>query len=102
MRKLIEKQQEFLITCDNSNCDYKLEYTDENEEYLFLYIDRACPKCGQNLLTREDYMQYQKLIKIVNFINRYFSWITIFYSKNSWNKRKTVSIKVHNGIDIKN
>ena len=100
MRKLIEKQQNSLVTCDNPNCDYTVPYTDATEKYLVLFIDKPCPKCGENLLTMEDYLQHQNLMKVVNFMNRWFSWITIFYSKKAWAKRQSVSVHVHDGVKV--
>lgn len=98
MRKLIEKQQGSLVTCDNPKCDYTVPYTDLTEKYLVLYIDKPCPKCGENLLTMEDYLQHQNLMKYVNFINRWFSWITLFYSKKRLNKSNSVRIHIHDGV----
>lgn len=89
MRKLIEKQQNYLVTCDNPKCGYAVPYTDATEKSLVLFIDKPCPKCGENLLTMEDYLQYQNLMKVVNFMNRWFSWITIFYSKKPYCFEKT-------------
>ena len=100
MRKLIEKQQKSLVICDNPDCDYTVPYTDETEKYLVLFINKPCPKCGENLLTIEDYLQYQKLMNVVNFINRWFSWITIFYPKKACEKRQSVSVHVHNGVKV--
>ena|SRR5690554_4463670 len=100
MRKLIEKQQNSLIVCDNPNCDHTLSYTDETEKYLILFVDEPCPKCGENLLTKKDYLQHQRLMKVINFINRWFSWITIFYSKKALEKRQSISVHVHNGVKI--
>ena len=98
MRKLIEKQQGSLVTCDNPKCDYTVPYTDATEKYLVLYIDKPCPKCGENLLTMEDYLQHQNLMKYVNFINRWFSWITLFYSKKRLNKSNSVRVHIHDGV----
>lgn len=100
MRKLIEKQQCSLVTCDNPKCDYTVPYTDATEKCLVLFIDKPCPKCGENLLTMEDYLRYQNLMKVVNFMNRWFSWITIFYSKKAWEKRQSVSVHVHDGVKV--
>ena len=100
MRKLIEKQQNSLVTCDNPKCDYTVACTDDTEKSLVLFIDKPCPKCGENLLTKEDYLQYQNLIKFVNFMNRWFSWITIFYSKEAWAKRQSISVHVHDGVKV--
>lgn len=99
MRKLIETEQKILVTCDNPNCDYEVPCTDENRDSLRFYINEQCPECGENLLTIEDYLQHQKIMKAVNFINRWFSWITIFYSRKA--TTKTVSVYVHDGIKIK-
>jgi ssDNA-binding Zn-finger/Zn-ribbon topoisomerase 1 len=99
MRKLIEKQ-ESLIECDNEKCDFTVAYCEEEEKHLDLYINLPCPKCGENLLTMEDYLQHQKLMRVVNFINRWFSWITIFYSKKNLDNGSTVSVHVHKGIKI--
>ena len=35
------------IKCDNPNCDYK--------DMSVRYLNKPCPKCGQNLLTKHDY-----------------------------------------------
>jgi hypothetical protein len=48
----------------------------------------------------EDYLQHQNLMKVVNFMNRWFSWITIFYSKKAWAKRQSVSVHVHDGVKV--
>lgn len=100
MRKLIEKKQKELVKCDNLKCNYFVPYSDDNEKDLLSYIDVLCPKCGKNLLTKEDYLQYQKIMKIVDFINYYFSWITFFYSKKQLDEKKTVHVHVHNGVNI--
>jgi ribosomal protein S27AE len=100
MRKLIEKQQNSLVACDNQSCDYSVPYTDETEKYLVLFINKPCPKCGENLLTMEDYLQYQNLMKVVNFVNRWFSWITVFYSKKSLENRNSVRVHVHDGVKV--
>jgi hypothetical protein len=101
MEKLIEHSQESLITCDNKACDYTIPYNKGEETDTIKYINMPCPKCGENLLTREDYLQHKKIIGVVNFINKWFSWITIFYSKETLNKRKsTFSVHVHNGVKV--
>lgn len=100
MRKLIEKQQEFVIQCDNPKCDYTLPYSDNNEEYLVLFVNKPCPKCGENLLTELDFMQHQRFLKVVDFINRWFSWITIFQTKKSIGKEKTIGVHFHGGVKI--
>ena len=100
MRKLIEKEQDILINCDNPECDYTVPYEDTSKDDLSMFVNKPCPKCGENLLTIDDYLQHQTLMKVVNFINRWFSWITIFYSKKTWAKRQSVSVYVHDGVKI--
>ena len=98
MRKLIELNQEYLIECDF--CDYKIKnhalevLPNAGEEY----INKLCPKCGNNLLTQEDFNLSKNLLRVVFFINKWFSWITFFLPKN---KKQTGSIKIHNGIETK-
>lgn len=98
MRKLIERQQISIITCDNPNCDYTEPYTDETD--LALFIDKPCPKCGEQLLTPEDYLLHKKLTKNINFINRWFSWITIFYPKKRLDNSDSVRVHIHDGITV--
>jgi len=96
MRKLIEKQQDSIIVCDNPQCDYETSYTSENG--LLLFVGKPCPKCGENLLTVEDYLRSQRLMKVVNFINFWFSWITFFYSKKRLSKGISYCVDVHDGV----
>ena len=97
MRKLIQITQDYLIECDNPNCDYFIpnETKDANVDGAE-YINVACPKCGENLLTEKDYLMYKKYMSAINWINKWFSWLTFFrMGKND----KTVKIKIHNGIN---
>jgi uncharacterized C2H2 Zn-finger protein len=99
MRKLIEIHQDHMIVCDNSECDYKIinptgdPNTDTRE-----YLNMPCPKCGENLLTEKDYIQHLKVMKVINWMNKYLSWMTIFYSKKV--KVYKASVHVHNRINI--
>lgn len=97
-RQLIEIKQEHLLICDNPKCDYKL-VNETGDPYIdsSAYINAPCPKCGENLLTEKDYTQYKRVMKVVKFLNKYFSWLTIF-SKNK--KDETVSVHVQEGIHI--
>lgn len=100
-RKLIEIQQEHSIVCDNKQCGYEIKSTtgDPNED-ISGYLNMPCPDCGQNLLTEQDYLQSLKLLRIVNWLNKWFSWTTIFVSKKT--KQKSVSVHFHNGVKIEN
>ena len=97
MRKLIEKKQESLVVCDNPDCDFTIPYN-ENENNLIAFVDVPCPLCGENLLTKEDFLLHYKMMKIVDRLNKWFSWITIFYPKS---KNQTVRMHFHDGVQIK-
>lgn len=103
MNKLIQKHQENLIVCDDLLCDYTVPYSEQEDQKLEEYINTPCPSCGANLLTEEDYKLAVKLDKIIDRINKWFGWITIFMRKNKDTtvvKSKTIGIKVHEGIKI--
>ena len=99
MRKLIEiAQQVSLVTCDNIKCNYTVPYTEEDD--LSLYINKSCPNCGENLCTKEDYDDHIKFLKTVNFVNKWFSWLTIFRAKPKPEDYKIFEVHTHNGIKI--
>ena len=102
MEKLIKKKESGTVVCDNPNCDVEIVINDidNSKRVLKDFINVGCPKCSQNLLTQKDYDTYTSLIKYIDFINKWFSWITIFTPKSS--KRHNVNVKVHEGITIKN
>jgi hypothetical protein len=100
MRKLIEINQEHVIECDNPDCDFNVANPsgDPNTD-LTEYLNKECPKCGDNLLTEEDLREYKKVLRLINRMNWWLSWVTIFMPKKK--KRDEGSIKVHDGIEIK-
>jgi predicted nucleic-acid-binding Zn-ribbon protein len=86
-------KQENLIVCDNPNCDYKVVNTGKNSfQDISKYINKPCPKCGCNLLTEKDYLTGLQLEKIINFVDKWFSWLTIF-SKKTKMKKGNIKIK---------
>jgi len=97
MRKLIEieKGKDFIV-CDNSSCDYRLK-NEDTPESLISFINKPCPKCGENLLTEKDYEDYINFLKVTNWINKWFSWIMIFIPRK---KHKVYSLHVHEGLKI--
>lgn len=95
-RKLIEVSQEFIVECDNPSCDYKVE----NKEGTFTgmesydeYLNKPCPKCGENLLTEEDYQTAKKLFEIVEFLNDVFP-----DEYKTSEPTGVIGVKVHKGI----
>lgn len=99
MRKLIEIDSQEDIKCDNPDCDFVIESINPGTwGDLDKYLNMPCPKCGENLLTQEDYDDTLKLMKTVNFLNKWFSWLTIFsFGKKS---QEEVTVNVHKGIHI--
>jgi len=72
------------IKCDNPRCYYR------NEDVKFEDYDRwlevPCPKCGQPLLTLEDYLKCKKMIDLLNkiedsFIMKIIARILLFFSR---------------------
>lgn len=97
--KVIEADQEFLITCDNPTCDYTIvNETRDWETETKQYINMPCPKCGENLLTQEDYDTSKMLQNMIKWINKWFGWLSIFITKK---KAYKSVVHVHKGIHIK-
>jgi uncharacterized C2H2 Zn-finger protein len=95
--KIIETYQEDLIVCDNQHCDFKIinETGDINTETK-QYINIPCPKCGENLLTQKDYDDFEKLRKTINWVNKWFGWLSVFGGTKKIPKKAT--FHVHEGI----
>ena len=61
------------IKCDNPSCDYA-DWSVKQEDYKD-WVDRPCPKCQQNLLTRSDYNFIRRLsimVKVLDHLTRWF------------------------------
>ena len=55
------------LVCDNPNCDWT-DKTITFEVYKD-WINKACPKCGENLLTESDYRNAEIIRLSVEFYN---------------------------------
>jgi hypothetical protein len=104
--KLIDLYQENLIICDNPKCDYLIPNPtgDPNAECK-QYINMPCPKCGDNLLTEQDYVQSNNFMRKINFINKWFGWLSFITGTSlvtTGRPEKTIkaSIHFHNGANI--
>lgn len=101
LRKLIEVSQENEVICDNPECDFVIPNVSKDpDKDSRQYINIPCPKCGENLLTEEDYLQWLALHKYVRFINKWFSWLTVFIKEPK--ERQTIETHVHNGVKFTN
>lgn len=99
MKKLIETYREFAVVCDNEECLYTIKNEGQDTKQ---YINKLCPSCGENLLTQKDYDDDERVLRTVAWINKYFSWLQIFYNKQGWqNERNKISVHCHNGVKIK-
>lgn len=52
------------IKCDK--CDWKI-WMDLEE--MKNWVDKGCPKCGENVLTKEDFNKYRSVIDTLNYLN---------------------------------
>lgn len=55
------------IKCDGVFCDYS-DMTVNVEDYPN-WLNKPCPKCGENLLTEEDYNNVQKILDVADMVN---------------------------------
>lgn len=58
------------LKCDNPKCDYvdmSISYTDYKN-----WINAKCPKCGEILLTEEDYKNSLFLLGVAKLANKIF------------------------------
>jgi len=54
------------IQCDA--CDWK-DDTPLSTKELEAYLNKPCPKCGENLLTEDDLLEYAKFMAAINTVN---------------------------------
>jgi len=57
------------IKCDNPECDFA-DWTVKFEQYPE-YINKGCPECGDNLLTKSDYENAVTLKAIAELVNSF-------------------------------
>jgi len=53
------------IKCDNPKCDF-IDMTVEYKDYKGKWLNKPCPKCGDNLLTKADMQTCKDLTETVN------------------------------------
>ena len=108
------------LQCDNPTCDW-VDPNIQVEDYKE-WLNAPCPKCGENVLTEEDFQNTMLLRDIVGLVNtipeedfadfmKAFSDVTSPESEDSLSKkydipegteRVTMTLDVHKGIHIKN
>lgn len=55
------------LKCDNKECDF-VDNTITFEDYP-IWVNKPCPKCGQNLLTEKDYYTVKTMFELANLLN---------------------------------
>ena len=58
------------IKCDNPNCDF-MDMSVKVEDYD-KWLNKPCPKCGENLLTDDDYRNIQFLLGMEELANKIY------------------------------
>lgn len=85
------------LHCDAPGCGYVSPEALPWGEGL---IGLPCPKCGANLLTRADYSRTERMMRVVDFLNRIFG--PIFGRRDTPPDAASLSIRFHHGeTDIK-
>ncbi len=86
------------LKCDNIKCDY-VDMSIPREKYID-YIDFPCPKCGESLLTREDYVNVLIMEDAVNCVNALASEDIEKYATDEEKKILSWIVDTHKGIKI--
>lgn len=55
------------LKCDNPKCDWR-DDTIAVDTYA-QWVNKPCPKCGENLLTEEDYRNAETLLAVAHIMN---------------------------------
>jgi len=63
------------IKCDNTDCDYRDDEADFEDYESFL--NKPCPKCGENLLTEADLATTRAMMAVTEAINTAFAGVDI-------------------------
>jgi phage FluMu protein Com len=58
------------LKCDNPKCDW-INETIPDEEFEN-WLNKPCPKCGENVLTDEDFKFAKALDSSIDFINQFY------------------------------
>jgi len=87
-------------------CDY-CDFVDETLEVSQESVGMKCPKCGENLLTQEDFDMNEAFIKQINFVNSLSKEEIEEFSKLMGmdvgfgnDVQVEATVKIHNGINL--
>ena len=68
MNEIVKIKQIGGIKCDNPSCDFRDESVPV-EDYKN-WLNKPCPICGYNLLTKKDYKSVKRLLSTIKIINK--------------------------------
>lgn len=71
MKKVIHVVEATKLRCDNTACGMVVQAPKPMEQC----VGMPCPQCGENLLTERDFKTYQKTMRVIAWINRWFGWL---------------------------
>lgn len=102
------------LSCDNQECDYQ---NDAKFEEFKDWLDKPCPKCGEVLLTEQDYENTLMIVEMAKMFNNMSE--ELFEKMTDGMKDKvneenilekygipsdteaiTVKLNIHNGVSI--
>ena len=89
-----------IIICDNTECDFTIKSTLDQAENLDFspYLNMPCPKCGENLLTEQDFRLATASLSLINAFNKKIDKGSI--ELDTEDSRVYAKVKFYNGIKI--
>lgn len=88
------------LQCDNINCDWK-DNTIMFNNYKD-WLNKPCPKCGENVLTEEDYKNTLSFYSIIDKINLLSEeQLNELHINTDSNEMVSMIVNLHKGINIK-
>ena len=95
--KVLEGPRDTEIICDNKHCDFKALSVPDRAVKAFMNVE--CPRCGDVLLTKEDYAHFvvfRKIMGIINVLCFPFMFVATIL-RGSKNEGSYASYHHHNG-----
>lgn len=84
------------LKCDNINCDWAR--TDIRQKDHKQWIDVPCPKCGENVLTKKDYRNFQIFKCVMILFVLPINWIYKLIIPKKHQKLVNVTVDMHDKV----
>ena len=75
------------LKCDQNECSH----VETHEKLTDEMVNKACPSCGSNLLTQDDWKQYSAIRNLMSLVDNTIK------SKQAEDEQAFVSLHVHDG-----